>query len=113
MQALGLLFQTEFSDLTNGLLTVTKVRMAPDLKSGRVYVSLLGGNVSEERLLADLRQVAPKLRSRLMREVRMKFAPELFFYIDDTQQEVMRVENIFRKLEEERRAQNPDETTEN
>ena len=103
MQALGSLFQTEFSDLTNGLLTVTKVRMAPDLKSGRVYLSLLGGSVTEERLLNDLKQLTPKIRSRLVRLVRMKFAPELFFYIDDTQQEVARVENIFRKLEEERR----------
>ncbi len=45
-QALAHALQTDFSSLTDSLITITKVRMAPDLRSARVYVSLLGGTGS-------------------------------------------------------------------
>ena len=101
-QALGLLFQREFSDLADGLLTVTKVRMSPDLKNGRVYLSLMGGVRPHEKTLSMIQAEQPHIRHALAREVRMKFVPELRFYLDDTQENVARVEDIFRRLREER-----------
>jgi ribosome-binding factor A len=110
-QSLARLLQTEFSDLTNGLLTITKVRMAPDLKSGRVYVSVLGGTSPSKEVLAALKQSAPQLRYALGRTLNLKFTPELFYYLDDTQEEVARVEEIFRKIREESgRNKRPDDS---
>src|SRR5438105_4849308 len=100
-QSLARLFQTDFQDITDGLITVTKVRMAADLKSGRVYVSLLGGSQAPERVMKTIENETPHLRAALARMVRMKFVPDLHFYYDDTQQEVARVEEIFRKIHEE------------
>jgi len=101
-QSLARLFQTDFQDLSDGLITVTKVRMAADLKSGRVYVSLLGGTQVPEKVLKAIQAETPRLRAALARLVRMKFVPDLHFYYDDTQEEVARVEEIFRKINLER-----------
>lgn len=100
-QSLARLLQTEFSDLSNGLLTITKVRMAPDLKSGRVYVSVLGGTAPSHEVLAGIKRRASEIRYALGRTLNLKFTPELFYYLDDTQEEVARVEEIFRKIREE------------
>jgi ribosome-binding factor A len=102
-QALGRLFQTDFSSLSDGMLTVTKVRMAADLKSGRVYVSILGGTLKHDAVLKAIKAETPRVRAALARLVRMKFVPDLHFYIDDTQEEVARVEEIFRRIGKELR----------
>ncbi len=101
-QALARALQTDFSSLTDSLITVTKVRMAPDLRSARVYVSLLGGSSSGTQSLEKIKAEAPHLRAAVAKAIRLRFAPELFFYLDDTQEEVARVEEIFKRIGEAR-----------
>lgn len=100
-QALAHLFQTDFADLSDGLITVTKVRMSPDLRNGRVYVSLLGGSRPAEKTLEAIEAEVPHIRHAITKAVRLKFVPELHFYIDDTAENVARVEEIFRKIRED------------
>jgi ribosome-binding factor A len=104
--ALARALQSDFSDLSDGLITVTKVRMSPDLRSGRVYISLLGGTKPGEKTLEAIKKETPHIRSAVAKAVRMKYVPELHFYLDDTQEEVAHVEEIFRKIREERGTEN-------
>lgn len=106
-QAIARLFQTEFTDLSDGMITITKVRMAADLKSGRVYLSILGGTLGPNEVLKRIKSAGPQIRHGLARAIRMKFSPELFYYLDDTQEEVSKVEDIFRKIREERESSTP------
>lgn len=103
-QALAHALQAEYSDLSDGLITVTKVRMSPDLRSGRVYISLLGGTRAPERTLEKIKAETPRLRSAIGRAIRLRYVPELHFYLDDTQAEVARVETILKQIGEERAA---------
>jgi ribosome-binding factor A len=100
--ALAKAFQSDFQDLSDGLITVTMVRMSPDLRSGRVYISLLGGTKPAEKTLEAIKKETPHIRSAVAKAVRMKYVPDLHFYLDDTQEEVAHVEEIFRKIREER-----------
>ena len=101
-QALAHALQQDFGDLSDGLLTVTKVRMSPDLRSGRVYVSVLGGTKSHEKTLDNIRAETPHLRAAIAKAIRLRYVPELHFYLDDTQAEVARVESIFKQIGEQR-----------
>jgi ribosome-binding factor A len=101
-QALARALQTDFSSLTDSLITVTKVRMAPDLRSARVYVSLLGGTGPGAKALEKIKEEAPHLRAAVARAIRLRYAPELFFYLDDTQEEVAHIEEIFKRIGESR-----------
>ena len=97
-KAIAHLLQTEFQSLSDGLLSVTKVHMAPDLKSCRVYISVLGGTMSYEKVLKGLSSDAPRIRYGIGKLVRLRYLPELRFYIDDTQDEVDKVEAIFKAI---------------
>jgi ribosome-binding factor A len=94
------LFQRDFSHFSDGLLTVTMVRMSPDLRSCRVYLSIIGGKRAHEDILKSIKSDGPHIRSAMGRSLRLRHTPELFFYLDDTQEEVMHIEELFKKIHE-------------
>ena len=64
-------------------ITVGEVRASPDLKIATVYVMPLGGGGRDEAIDA-LKRNRGELRRALMREMTLKYAPDLRFIIDDT-----------------------------
>lgn len=64
-------------------ITVGEVRASPDLKRATVYVMPLGGGARDEALEA-LRRNRSQLRRAVMREMTLKYAPDLHFVIDET-----------------------------
>ncbi len=79
--------------LDDGHITVTEVRAAPDLRSARVFVMPLGGEAAEEKLEA-LRRAGPYLRGEVNRRVRLKYSPVLHFELDQTFDEVGRIDRL-------------------
>src|SRR3989442_2575571 len=57
--------------------TVTGVKMSPDLRQARVYVSVLGSDDDREISLEAIQHAAPHLRATLGRQVRLTFLPLL------------------------------------
>lgn len=68
-------------DVAGVPITVTEVRMTPDLKAATVFIMPLGGE-NTEQVLAGLRLSAPFLRGRVGREIKLRFAPALRFEAD-------------------------------
>jgi len=69
------------TDLTNVSITVSEVRISPDLYNATVFVTPLGGK-NAEAVVAALRRAAPWLRSQVGREVRLRRTPALDFALD-------------------------------
>ncbi len=84
-----------------GLLTVTDVMMTPDLRIGKVYVSHFQSGKSDKDVLAFLEEHAREIRMAVGKSVRLKFTPELRFYIDQTLDKVERLEELIRKIHED------------
>ncbi len=76
-------------------ITVTEVRVSPDLKAATAFVTPLGGG-DMPGTLADLRQAAPALRHELARRLNLRFTPRLAFQPDRSFDEAQRVERILR-----------------
>src|SRR5215210_9029070 len=74
---------TELDDPRIGFVTVTSVDTSPDLRSARVYVSVLGDESERERTLTALRSSHGLLQSRIASEMRIKYTPTLSFHYDD------------------------------
>jgi ribosome-binding factor A len=74
----------ELKDPRIGLVTITGVETAPDLRHARVFVSVLGGEKKRERSLAGLEAAHGVLQARLSRELRLKRTPQLAFEYDPT-----------------------------
>lgn len=87
-QDMGDIFLREMkSVLGPSLITVTGVRITPDLSIARIYVSIMPlGGTSSDAVLALIRENTADLRRRLgMREGKqLRIIPQLEFYLDDT-----------------------------
>lgn len=84
-----------------GLLTVTDVMVTPDLRIAKVYVSHFQSGKSDEDVLAFFEEHARSIRMAVGKSVRLKFTPELRFYIDQTLDKVERLEELIRKIHED------------
>ena len=82
-----------------GFVTITGVDTAPDLRSARVYYSVLGDKAQAEATGAALGRAGPRIRSVVGRQVRIKFLPELRFEIDESIERGLRIDRLLQDLE--------------
>jgi len=85
-----------------GFVTITGVDTSPDLRSARVYYSVLGDEAQHRETQAALLRASPRIRVVVGRQVRLKFLPELHFEPDTAIERGFRMEEILRRLREER-----------
>src|SRR3954451_10929151 len=88
-----------------GFVTVTGVRLTPDLRKAWVYYTGLGDDRERKGTAAALRSARSHLRVVLGRQVRMKFTPELEFEDDVVATGGERVEELVRKIHHEERSE--------
>jgi len=81
-------------DLTGVSVTVSEVRMSPDLKHAVCFVEPLGGQHAPE-VIAALNRHAKFLRGRLGRSIELKFTPDLKFLHDESFDEATRMSRLF------------------
>lgn len=80
-----------------GFATVTAVKMSPDLRQAKVYVSVLGSELDREISMRVIQHAVPRLRAVLGREVRLKFLPTLEIMEDVTAAYGERIETLLRE----------------
>jgi ribosome-binding factor A len=86
----------ELADPRLGFVTVTDVKTSPDLRSARVYVSVLGGEDARASSLTALRSAHGVLQSRIATQLELKRTPRLEFVYDGTTDRALRVESLLR-----------------
>jgi ribosome-binding factor A len=91
-----ILREEDFDDaaLAGASVTVTQVRVSPDLKNAMVFVEPLGGDHSEA-VVAGLNRHARFLRGRLGHTIDMRFTPQLKFIHDESFDVAARMERLF------------------
>ena len=77
-----------------GFATVTEVRMSGDLRSARVYVSVLGTPSQRQATLAALNAAGGFLRGEIGRSLKLRYAPELRFQPDLSLEQGSRIEEL-------------------
>lgn len=92
------MFQRRFSMEEFGFLTVTEVRVTPDLRQARIYVSVFGDAARKKRSLALLEEHKPIIRSEVGKAVRLRFTPEISFVLDETMDKAMDLEALFKRI---------------
>jgi ribosome-binding factor A len=97
-EVIGSTIASELEDPRIGFVTVTSVDTSRDLRSARVYVSVLGDEADREATLAGLRSSHGVLQSAIASQMRIKRTPTLTFHYDDTPERGVR---ITRLLEDE------------
>jgi ribosome-binding factor A len=88
----------ELKDPRIGFVTVTGVETSPDLRTARVFVSVLGSERKRENTLAGLEAAHGVLQARIARELRMKRTPQLTFEYDDSVERGVRISQLIDEL---------------
>ena len=91
--------EAKILSINSKLITVTEVRMTPDLKTARVYVIPLGGSATKEtvRILTEYSHL---VRKALSKRLDIKFLPKLTFVEDNSFEYAEKIERIIKKNKE-------------
>lgn len=95
-----------------GFLTVTRVKVTPDLQQARIYYTTLGDEKARKDTGKALGRATSFLRRQVARRMNFKRVPELQFFYDESIEQHDRIERILREIESERtEAAQPNEAT--
>ena len=98
-QAVSLIFirgEAKIPNLETNRITVTEVRMSPDLKSAKAYVLPLGGK--DSKVAIDiLTEFSYKVRKALSKRIEMKFLPKISFIEDQSFEYAEKIEKLIKQ----------------
>ncbi len=116
---LGTLLQREVHDPGIGFLTVTRVKVSPDLQVARVYYTSMADAKGRAATKAALERAKPFLRRQIGQRIQLRRVPELAFHFDEGVAHQARVEELLIEIktkdaagQAERDAQNAPATAE-
>lgn len=98
-EQVGKLFKIEISDIILremrdprlGFVTITDVKVSPDLKYARVFLSIMGDKQQQETGLAALKHASRFVRGELGKRINMRVTPEIEFKIDESIEQGARI----------------------
>lgn len=106
MEEMSDIFQREgYNVVDGGMVSISKVMVTPDLLEARIYLSLFQVK-DTAKLLHTIKERTWELRKQLGQRVKnqLRRVPELVFYNDDTLDYVFKMEELFKKINDERAA---------
>jgi len=93
-EVIGSTIASELEDPRIGFVTVTSVDTSKDLRSARVYISVLGSEAEREASLAGLRSSHGVLQSAIASQMRIKRTPTLTFHYDESPERGVRISRL-------------------
>jgi ribosome-binding factor A len=106
-QLLGEIFARGIRDPRIGLVTITGVRMSPDLREARVYWTVHGEPDQRKHTAKGLDNARGYLRREIGSQLKLRLTPDLRFTYDEAIDRGERIEQLIRKVHEEDRDRAP------
>ncbi len=91
----------EMRDPRIGFVTITGAWVSPDLRTIRVFVSILGDQAAREVSLRTLNSAAGFFRRALFHNLRLRHAPAISFRIDDSLDRGERIDRVLKTIHEQ------------
>ena len=100
-ELLSELIFNKIKDPRIGFTTITAVKIAPDLMSARVYYSVMGSDQERQSTQEGLVSAGNFLRKTIGKELRLRHAPELRFFYDDSLDKAIAIEDALKNLKKD------------
>jgi len=94
-----------------GFVTVTHVKITPDLKSAVVFLSVMGDKKKKEESLKVLERAAGFLQHEVGLAIKMRYTPRIQFELDDSLDRDFEIGQVIRKIEEKDKPDSPSENS--
>ncbi|MEN6521976.1 MAG: 30S ribosome-binding factor RbfA [Armatimonadota bacterium] len=95
------ILQREMQDPRLGFATITDVKITPDLRHARVFVSIMGDEEKKKAGMKALKSAAGFIRGELGKRVRMRVTPELEFKVDESIERGMRMFELLEQIKKD------------
>ena len=99
---LSVLLAREVQDPGIGFLTITRVKVTPDLQQARVFYTIIGDEKARKETAKALGRALPFLRRQVGQRVRLRTVPDLQFMYDESIEQQDRIERIILDIQAER-----------
>jgi ribosome-binding factor A len=98
MKVLAMLLQKEMSDPRLSGVTITEVKMSPDIKNAKIYFTCQGGEKSKEAVVAGFGSAKGYLKRTLAKQLGLRYMPELKFFYDESFDYGERIEKVLKSI---------------
>ena len=90
----------KYIDLSHlGFITFTSVDVAPDLRSAKVYYSILSGKLSISRTEIEMNKKQKAFKKYMSPQLSMRYTPDIKFYLDETLAYSEKIDSLLKKTE--------------
>lgn len=80
------------------MIVITDVEVSSDLQYAKVFLSTISPKISQKECLDFMEAYKYKLRAYIGALIRLKFTPDLHFFIDNSAEQAEKIENILKKV---------------
>ncbi len=105
-EEMGRIMHEELHDPRIGFVTITYVEVSDDLRSARIYYSVLGSPKEEKDTVKAMNSAVGFIRKIIAEAVGLRFAPEIFLKLDKTAKNAMRVNQVLESIKDEHKESN-------
>lgn len=98
LEIISQLLTKEVSDPRIGPVTLTGAEVSKDLRHAKIYFNLLTRNEAKGEVLSGLKSATGFIRSRIAKELKLRFVPTIEFFYDDTQDQALRIEALLQQV---------------
>lgn len=101
--------ETHAPQLDGVSITVSEVRISPDLKNATAYCTPLAGSGDVDSIIHALNELAPQIRKQMNKRIVLKYSPKLYFKLDKSFDAANRINLLLQKPEVQRDVTSPDD----
>lgn len=99
-RAISEILEFKVTDPRKGFITVTNVKMSPDLRLASIYYTVLGDEEQRNHTAAVLKNSKAFIKNELKPSISSRWLPDLRFFYDDTLENAQRIEMLLKKIED-------------
>ncbi|OGC15982.1 ribosome-binding factor A [candidate division WOR-1 bacterium RIFOXYC2_FULL_37_10] len=98
----SMIIRERVSDPRIGFVSLTDVDVPPDLKTAKIFFSVLGDETVKKNTIKGLKSATPFIRGELAHKLEIRFVPKIFFVYDKSLERGSNVLSIMNKIESEK-----------
>jgi len=98
LEVIAELLRKDIRDPRVRAVTLTGAKVSKDLRHARIYFNLLGGQNDPGDVLAGLKSATGFIRSKVAKQLKLRFVPALEFTYDDSEDEAQRIDELLKQV---------------
>ena len=98
LEVIAELLRKDIRDPRVRAVTLTGAKVSKDLRHARIYFNLLGGQNDPGDVLAGLKSATGFIRSKVAKQLKLRFVPAIEFTYDDSEDEAQRIDELLKQV---------------